>query len=315
MRGPDRRAFRDAAMASIDLTFHGTRPSLEYNSGVNRALSVAVAVLGCALMAAPWGAQARAGGGAHTGGGHAAGAHVGGGGHASAGRPSGGSHFASAAHYSGGARGYVGAARGYGGAARGYGGYASAYAGHVGGSRGAGGGFHGYSTGAYWGGGYWRGGWWPRAHYGAGFAWFLPVLPLAYATYWYAGSPYYYANDLYYTWSPDYNGYVATDPPPVADPSGAAAGSDAPPANAAPSAYAGASQPAQDTATASPAPMSSQSNRMFIYPSHGQSAEQQRTDKLECEKWASDEVGLGSNGPDYQRAMAGCLQGRAYSVN
>ena len=54
---------------------------------------------------------------------------------------------------------------------------------------------------------------------------------------------------------------------------------------------------------------------MFIYPSHGQSAEHQRTDKLECEKWASDEVGLGSNGPDYQRAMASCLEGRGYSVD
>lgn len=286
---------------------------------MNRALSVGAAVLGCVLAAAPWTAQARAGGGEHGGGahaegGHAAGAHVGGGGRASTG-PHGGGHFASAAHHPGGARGYGGAARGYGGSARGYGGYASAYAGHLGGSRGAGGGFHGYSTGAYWGGGYWRGGWWPRAHYGAGFAWFLPVLPLAYATYWYAGTPYYYANDLYYTWSPDYNGYLATDPPPVADPSGAAAGPDAPPANGAPSAYAGAPQSPQDTATASSAPMSSQGDRMFIYPSHGQSAEQQGTDKLECEKWASDEVGLGSNGPDYQRAMAGCLEGRGYSVN
>ncbi len=49
---------------------------------MNRALSVAVAVLGCVLAVAPWAAQARAGGGAHAGGGHAAGAHVGGGGHA-----------------------------------------------------------------------------------------------------------------------------------------------------------------------------------------------------------------------------------------
>lgn len=261
---------------------------------MNRALSVALAVLGCLLAAAPWAVEARAGGGAHAGVGHAAGAHVGGGGHASAGRSSG--HFASAAHYSRGARAYGGAARGYGGAARGYGSYASAYAGHLGGSRGAGGGYHGYSAGAYWGGGYWRGGWWPRAHYGGGFAWFLPVLPLAYATYWYAGTPYYYANDLYYTWSPDYDGFIATDPPPVAEPSGGAAGPDAP-------------------ATASPAPMSSQSDRMFIYPSRAQSAERQRTDKLECEKWASDEVGLGSNGPDYQRAMAACLEGRGYSVN
>jgi hypothetical protein len=293
-------------MESIKLTFVGLGLARSTIEGVNRASSIAVAVLGCVLAAAPWAAQARAGGGGHGGGahagsGHAAGARVGGGSHASAGRPSGGGHFASAAHYSGGARGY--------------GGYASAYAGHLGGYRGVGGGFHGYSTGAYWGGGHWRGGWWPRAHYGAGFAWFLPVLPLAYARYWYAGIPYYYANDMYYTWSPDYSGYVATDPPPVADPSGAAAGPDAPPANAYPGGYAAAPQPPQDTATASPAPMSSQGDRMFIYPSQGQSAEQQRTDKLECEKWASDEVGLGSNGPDYQRAMAACLKGRGYSVN
>jgi len=46
-----------------------------------------------------------------------------------------------------------------------------------------------------------------------GFGWFLPVLPAFYATYWWGGVPYYYANDAYYTWNPGYNGYVATDPP------------------------------------------------------------------------------------------------------
>jgi hypothetical protein len=38
---------------------------------------------------------------------------------------------------------------------------------------------------------------------------------LAYATYWYDGIPYYYANDVYYTWNPTYDGYTATDPPPA----------------------------------------------------------------------------------------------------
>ena len=80
---------------------------------------------------------------------------------------------------------------------------------------------HGYSTGAYWRGGYWHGGFWPRAYYGVGFAWYLPVLPLAYATYWYGGIPYYYANDVYYTYNPSYEGYVATEPPPAADGGGA----------------------------------------------------------------------------------------------
>jgi hypothetical protein len=46
-----------------------------------------------------------------------------------------------------------------------------------------------------------------------GYGWFLPILPAFYATYWFGGIPYYYANDAYYTWSPDYNGYVQTDPP------------------------------------------------------------------------------------------------------
>ncbi len=69
-----------------------------------------------------------------------------------------------------------------------------------------GGGYHGFSFGAHWGGGWWHGGWWPRAFYGAGFAWFLPTLPLAYSTYWYGGVPYYYANNAYYTWDPQYDG-------------------------------------------------------------------------------------------------------------
>ncbi len=54
---------------------------------------------------------------------------------------------------------------------------------------------------------------------------------------------------------------------------------------------------------------------MFMYPTKGQTEDQQRSDKLACEKWASDQVGLGTNGPDYQRALAACIQGRGYSVN
>src|SRR5258706_282211 len=109
------------------------------------------------------------------------------------------------------------AQHGGGGGGHGGGGYGGGY-------RGGYGGWHGYSTGAYWRGGYWGGGFWPRAYYGVGFSWFLPVLPLAYATYWWSGVPYYYANDVYYTYNPDYEGYVATDPPPVADSGSAASG-------------------------------------------------------------------------------------------
>ena len=191
----------------------------------------------------------------------------------------------------------------------------SGYRGGYGGYRGGYGGYHGYSTGAYWRGGYWRGGYWPRAYYGLGYAWFLPVLPLAYATYWYGGIPYYYANDVYYTWDPSYEGYVATDPPPVADPNGSAvappqAGADsgAPP-------LAGAGAAPQGEPQSGP-PAAGPPRRPDIHvPEERPELEQQAIDKHECEKWASDQVGLGSNGPDYRRAMVACVEGRGYSAN
>ena len=89
-----------------------------------------------------------------------------------------------------------------------------------------------YAPGRFARGGYYRGG----GFYGARFSWFLPILPALYATYWFGGIPYYYANDAYYTWNPGYNGYVATDPPVGSadsyDDSAAAASDGAPPANA-----------------------------------------------------------------------------------
>ena len=124
--------------------------------------------------------------------------------------PTGGTARGYGGGYGGAYHGAYAGRPGYGGAYRGsVGGYRGGYGGYRGGY----GGYHGYSTGAYWHGGYWHGGFWPRAYYGLGYAWFLPILPLAYATYWYGGIPYYYANDVYYTWSPTYDGYVATDPP------------------------------------------------------------------------------------------------------
>ena len=89
-----------------------------------------------------------------------------------------------------------------------------AYVGHPGYGYGYGRGGFGWHR-PYWGGGYWHGGYWPRAYYGWGYPWFLGVLPAVYATYWWGGVPYYYANDVYYTWNSGYNGYVVTDPPPV----------------------------------------------------------------------------------------------------
>jgi hypothetical protein len=168
---------------------------------------------------------------------------------------------------------------------------------------------HGYSTGAYWGGGYWRGGYWPRAYYGLGYSWFLPILPLAYATYWYGGMPYYYANDVYYTWNPAYDGYTATDPPPVTDSSAAGAdGSALPPTD-----MSDGGPSASDTA---PGPGVGQQGQIFMYPKNGQSDEQQSTDKRECQQWAASQAGNGAaNSNDYRRAMMACVEGRGYSAN
>jgi hypothetical protein len=262
---------------------------------------LAAGVLGSILAgAAP--ALAQSHGGGHSSGG----GHSGGGGHASAGGHAGGAaHFAGGGHFASGA----GYAHGYpagfhGGAYASHGGYGyghpGGYNGH--GYNGYGHGYygHGYSTGAYWRGGYWHGGFWPRAYYGLGFSWFLPVLPLAYATYWYGGMPYYYANDVYYTYDPGYEGYVATDPPPVTDGSGAPAlgapGQGAPP-------------------NAGPPPSDGAVGQIFMYPKNGQSAEQQATDKAECQQWAAQQAGqVAQNGSDYQRAMTACVEGRGYSA-
>jgi len=251
-------------------------------------LSLLSGALG-SLLALGTPAFAQHGGG---GGGHGGGGHMGGGAHSFSG---GGGHAPAAHGYAGGV-GHAGYSGGYGG-----GHVSGGYAGHPGGYGGrpagySGGYYHGYSTGAYWNGGYWHGGYWPRAYYGVGFSWFLPVLPLAYATYWYGSVPYYYANDVYYTWNPSYDGYVATDPPPVGDSSGAAA--------------APADQVQGDPQAAGAPPPAGQ---VFMYPKNGQSEEQQSTDKRECQQWASSQANP-QNPDDYRRAMMACIEGRGYSA-
>jgi hypothetical protein len=268
---------------------------------------LAAGVLGSILAgAAPALAQSHGGGHSGGGGGHSSGGGHGGGG--SGGHAPAGGHFGGAAHYAGGG-GHFAAGAGYahgypagfhGGAYATHGGYGyghpGGYYGHGYGGYGHGYYGHGYSTGAYWRGGYWHGGFWPRAYYGLGFSWFLPVLPLAYATYWWGGIPYYYANDVYYTYDPSYEGYVATDPPPVTDGSGAPA--EGAPPNVGP--------PPSDGAAA---------GQIFMYPKNGQSAEQQAQDKAECQQWAAQQAGqVAQNGSDYQRAMTACVEGRGYSA-
>jgi len=158
----------------------------------------------------------------------------------------------------------------------------------------------------HWNGGYWNGGFWPPVFWGANFAWFLPVIPAFAATYYWNSIPYYYYNDVYYTYDPSASGYVVTTPPPAQD-----AGPDTP----APSAQ----QPddSNSGAIASGAPANSGTGSLYAYPRNGQSDEQQSTDRQECARWASGQTGSDGTGTsmDYQRALTACLQGRGYSVD
>jgi hypothetical protein len=152
----------------------------------------------------------------------------------------------------------------------------------------------GYYPGRHWGGGYWHGVFWPHCYFYPGFAWYLPFLPFGYATFWWGGMPYYYVNDLYYTYSPADSGYVVTEPPPATG--GDASGAAVAPANGA--------------------------GDVYVYPRNGQSDQQLANDRYECHSWAVGQTGFdptrggeqSGNPDDYRRAMVSCLDARGYSA-
>jgi hypothetical protein len=124
----------------------------------------------------------------------------------------------------------------------------------------------------------------------------ISVLPPYYSTVWFGGVPYYYADNVYYSWQPDQNGYAVVDPPENAD-------------------------------APSPPPESAE-NDLMIYPKNGQTKEQQAADQFECHNWAKGQTGFDPTEPgggaradvdaarnNYNRAMSACLQGRGYQVN
>ena len=269
-----------------------------------------------ALMASTAYAAGPHGGGGGGGGGHGS---SGGGGHSFAGAHVSAAHFGGA-HYAA-AGGFHGAYSA--GAVRSSPGYSYAHATPTAGRAIAGGyghgttayvagrGGYGYARGGYarWGGGYWHGGYWPPVFWGAGFAWFLPVLPAFCATYYWNSIPYYYYNDVYYTYDPSASGYVVTTPPPASDAEGGAGDSD----GAGPAAAIGAAA-AAPASGAGPVNSQGNSDGLYAYPKNGQSDEQQASDRRECGQWAGSQTG-GGGGPDYRRALTACLQGRGYSVD
>jgi hypothetical protein len=306
-----------------------TKVSVRY---VTRALGALL--LGVAIVATPALAQhgggggggghmgggggAHFGGGAGGGGGHfggfAGGAHFGGfgGGHSYGGHTFAAPHYGVPGHYYGGYGGHYVASAGHGIA---YGGShfvaRSGFVARPGTHPGIG--APSAASTAYWhgghpwAGGYWHGAYWPHCWYYPGWAWYLPVLPIGYVTYWWGGVPYYYWNSLYYTWSPADSGYVVTNPPPVA---GTDEGSSDPNGGyeqAAPQAGYGAG--------------TGDAGDVYVYPRNGQTQEQTQNDRYECHSWAVNQSGFDptrpeqtGNAADYRRAMAACLDARGYSA-
>jgi hypothetical protein len=287
-----------------------------------------------------------AGGSEHSSGGHFGGGHSGGGGghfsggasfaggHAQA-RGFGGAHYA-APRFAGGAyaaHGFQGTHAFQGAGAHGFQAAHVGFTGRPGFGRPgfsgghtvvpavSGRGYHGgYYGGRYWGGahywdgGYWGGIFWPHCYFSPGFAWFLPLLPLGYATYWWGGAPYYYYNSLYYTWNPGYNGYVVTDPPPAGTDSGDGDASQ----------Y-GNADALQDSGAA-PVPRAGAQNGgagdVYVYPRNGQNDQQTSNDRYECHSWAVNQTGFdptraaqqSGTSVDYRRAMIACLDARGYTA-
>jgi hypothetical protein len=151
---------------------------------------------------------------------------------------------------------------------------------------------------------------------------FVTVLPPAYTQVWVGGVPYYYANDTYYAYNEGQRAYEVVAPPAGAE--AAPAGDDEAQGDTADSGYV-TTPPADAGAPPDPGPPPQSVpgvGGLFVYAAHGQSEQQQSQDKWECHQWAVGQTGFdptaqGGNParrPDYQRALAACLQGRGYSV-
>ena len=122
----------------------------------------------------------------------------------------------------------------------------------------------------------------------------VPFLPSFYTTLWVSGVPYYYANDVYYVWHPERNGYVVTNPPQDIN--------------------------EQETQLLP--------EQLFVYPKQKQSEQKQTDDRYQCHRWAVSQTAydpsqppekmtqqeLGSKRENYQKAIKTCLEGRGYSV-
>ncbi len=162
-----------------------------------------------------------------------------------------------------------------------------------------------YWTGRVWLGGDWGGAYWPPVDYDWDYPWFLPAVPYGAVTIWFGNVPYYYVNQVYYAWNPSYDGYVVTDPPPVAARAPGSAGIASSPGQA-----------GQGIGVLS----------LRVIPLKGQSKQQTANDQYACNEWAVSQSGFNplssaqdahaslTSRDDYRRALTACLNARGYSV-
>jgi hypothetical protein len=120
---------------------------------------------------------------------------------------------------------------------------------------------------------------------------FVSTLPGYSSSFYFGNSRYYYYDDTYYTYEPVRRGYVVTRSPYNDD----------------------EDEDYYDDAL---------DEDMYVYPSRGQSEQQQADDRYECHRWAVSETDYDPIDDDYDReqraeyvrAMTACLTGRGYSV-
>ena len=135
-----------------------------------------------------------------------------------------------------------------------------------------------------------------------GYGLFFDALPLYYSTLWWGGTPYYYANDNYYQWNGAVSLYETVRPP--------------------------RDLASQVGTTQGPENLNLFDFNLFAYPKNAQATEQQATDRIECQHWATDQAGINppqgnsaatiaassARRQDFLRAQSACLEGRGYSV-
>jgi hypothetical protein len=149
-----------------------------------------------------------------------------------------------------------------------------------------------------------------------------PIFPYYYPSVWVGAGPY-YPSSTYYVQSPP--NYVVTEAPErsyVAELPRGGAMAQSPVSGVVELGPVSALQPQSPKSRQVP------TGQWFVYPSKGQSQEQQARDRNDCNGWAVGQTGYDPNLPsqggssdqaqttsmDYGRAVSACLEGRGYAI-